>query len=169
QSRQRYKSFADEFLKLYPASSDEEANASALMAFRDEAAWAMRRWAKDETKAGKKAYLYYFTHEPPAAPNAKGPRRRGATHVAEVPYVFQVQGNRPWTDVDHQLSDTMSSYWVNFASTGDPNGRNLPSWPAFDAKKNPDPMVLGDKIAVGPGPDPSHLAFFEQFYQSRDR
>ncbi|HLI83456.1 MAG TPA: carboxylesterase family protein [Bryobacteraceae bacterium] len=167
QSRERYKSFADQFLKLYPAASDEQANASALMAFRDEAAWHMRRWAQDQTKAGKKSYLYYFTHEPPASPNAKGPRRRGATHVAEVPYVFQTPGQRPWTDVDRQLSDTMSSYWVNFASTGDPNGRNLPHWPAFDPKKNPDPMVLGDKIGPGPGPDPAHLDFFEQFYEKR--
>jgi para-nitrobenzyl esterase len=167
QSRERYKNFADDFLKIYPASSDEEANASALVAFRDEAAWAMRRWAEDEVKAGKKAYLYYFTHEPPAVPNAKGPRRRGATHVAEVPYVFQVQGNRPWTDVDRQLSDTMSSYWVNFASTGDPNGRNLPTWPAYGAKKGPELMVLGEKIEAGSGPDPGHLKFFQEFYEKR--
>jgi para-nitrobenzyl esterase len=167
QSRQRFGSSADEFLKLYPASSDEEANASQLEAFRDEAAWAMRRWAELEAKTGKKAYLYYFTHEPPAAPGSKGGRGRGATHTAEIPYVFQIPGNRPWTDADHGLSDTMSSYWVNFATTGDPNGRNLPAWPAFDGNRNTKLMVLGDKVEVGIGPDPGHLKFFEEYYEKR--
>ena len=162
QSRQRFGVMADSFLKAYPAASDEEANASQPEAFRDEAAWAMSNWARFTSKAGKRAYLYYFTHEPPAAPGAVV-RARGATHVAEVPYVFSVPGNRPWTDVDRELADTMSSYWVNFASTGDPNGRNLPKWPPFDEAKNHNPMVLGDKVAVGSGPNPVHLKFYENY------
>jgi para-nitrobenzyl esterase len=166
QSRQRFGGFSDDFLKVYPAASDQEANASQLEAFRDEAAWAMFNWAHLMSKTGKKAYLYYFTHEPPAAPGAIV-RARGATHVAEVPYVFNVPGNRPWTDVDRQLSDAMSSYWVNFASTGDPNGRNLPKWPAFGESKNSNPMVLGDKAEVGPGPDMGHLKFFQTYYEKQ--
>lgn len=166
QSHQRFGSFADSFLKLYPAATDEEATASQLTVFRDEAAWAMREWAQAQTKAGKKAYLYYFTHEPPTAPGAKG-GRRGATHTAEIPYVFEIPGNRPWTDADRQLSDMMSSYWVNFATTGDPNGRNLPTWAAFGAKKSPDVMVLGDRVEMGSGPDPGHLKFFQDYYEKR--
>ena len=170
QSRQRFGTFADEFLKIYPAGTDEEAHASQLAAFRDEAAWAMSNWARLQARAGKKAYLYYFTHEPPAAPNAKGPRRRGATHTAEIAYVFGTQNNRPWTDADRQLSETMSSYWANFAAAGDPNGRNLPVWPAYDANKNNTVMILGDKIEPaqpGAGSDFGHLKFFQEFYEKR--
>jgi len=165
QIRQRFGPAADRFLTFYPAATDGEANASQLMAFRDEAAWAMRNWTMLQVKAPKaKAYLYYFTHEPPAVSDGKGGGRgRGATHTAEIPYVFQNPGNRPWTDVDRQLSDTISSYWVNFATTGDPNGRNLPKWPPFDEVKNPNPMVLGDKVGVGPGPDPVHIRFFQNY------
>jgi para-nitrobenzyl esterase len=87
--------------------------------------------------------------------------------VAEVPYVFQNPGNRPWTDVDRQLSDTMSSYWVNFATTGDPNGHNLPKWPAFGESKSLNPMVLSDSAEVGPGPDMGHLKFFQTYYEKQ--
>ena len=53
-------------------------------------------------------------------------RAAGATHGAEAAYVFEnLLGNRPWTDLDRQLADTISSYWVNFAANGDPNGKGL--------------------------------------------
>src|SRR5439155_26630832 len=112
QAHRRYGDLADTFLKLYPAGSDEEASASQLAAFRDELGWVMRNWARLQTKTGKsKAYLYYFTHEPPAAGPAPAPgafpaRGSGATHGAEAPYAFaNLLGNRPWTEVDHKVAD----------------------------------------------------------------
>jgi para-nitrobenzyl esterase len=30
----------------------------------------------------------------------------------------------------------MSNYWVNFAKTGNPNGKGLPVWPRFQAENN---------------------------------
>ncbi len=44
-----------------------------------------------------------------------------------------------------------STYSVNFARTGDPNGKGLPAWPRFK-DRNKLPYVLGE-MAEFPGPD----------------
>ena len=171
-ARSRFHEQADTFLKLYPATSDEEASASQLAAFRDELAFVMRIWARAQTKTGHgKAYLYYFTHEPPppAGATARGGFGSGATHGSEAQFIF---GNllppRAWTDVDRHVSETLSSYWINFATSGDPNGKGLAKWPAFDDRKSDRPMVLGDQAEVGPEPNQAQLAFFESVYD-KDR
>jgi para-nitrobenzyl esterase len=56
----------------------------------------------------------------------------------------------------------MSSYWVNFAATGDPNGKGLPAWQAYDAKKNDaQAMVFGNTTQFGPQIDAARLKFFD--------
>lgn len=59
----------------------------------------------------------------------------------------------------------MSSYWVNFAATGDPNGKGLPQRPAYNAKSNDGKaMVFGDTVEFGFQMDAPRLAFFDKFY-----
>ncbi len=162
-AKKRFTDMADTYLKLYPASSDTEAGASQLASFRDEMGWHMRTWAQLQSARGKgKAYLYFFTHVPPSAP---GQPSRGATHAADLAYMFDNPApNGTWTDTDKQLAETMSSYWVNFAATGDPNGKGLPEWPAYKAKTGDKTMVLGDTVVAGPGIDPAMLAFYDSYY-----
>ena len=69
-----------------------------------------------------------------------------------------------WTDVDKKLADTMSTYWVNFAASGNPNGKGLPEWPVYSVKKGEQNIVLGDSVMVGQGIDPAMLAFYDSFY-----
>ena len=86
QSKQRFGDLGDAFLKLYPAGSDAEAAASSLASFRDEANWHMRIWAEAQAKIRKKAYLYFFTREPPVAPGApsEAPRIRRRSPTCSV-------------------------------------------------------------------------------------
>jgi para-nitrobenzyl esterase len=158
-ARQTYADLADDFLKLYPADTDAETAASGLMRSRDETGWHMRTWAQLQAKRGRKAYLYYFTHVPP------GNGARGATHTAELPYMFNnPPANGSWTDLDHKLADTMSSYWANFIATGDPNGKGLPTWQPYSSKNDSQAMVLGDVVQFGPQIELPRLAFFDKYY-----
>ena len=163
-AKQRFGDLADSYTKLYPASSDAEAAASQLAGMRDEMGWHMRTWAQLQSKRGKdKAYLYFFTRVPPAV---EGRPSRGATHTAELNYMFNnLLPGTPWTDVDRKLADTMSSYWVNFVATGNPNGKGLPEWPAYSGKAD-QAMVLGDTVSVGTGIQPAMLTFYDSFYKT---
>jgi len=163
-ARQTYADLADDFLKLYPADTDAEAVASGLMRSRDETAWHMRTWAQLQAKRGKKAYLYYFTHVPP------GSGARGATHTAELPYMFNnPPANDSWMVLDHKLADMMSSYWANFIATGDPNGKGLPVWNAYSAKNDSQAMVFGDTVQFGPQIEAPRLAFFDKYYAATQK
>jgi para-nitrobenzyl esterase len=155
--RGRWGDLADAYLKLYPAGSDAEAAKSSEAAFSDEMAWHMRLYAQAQAKLGKQAYLYYFTHEPPVA--AGQPKLR-ATHTAEIPYVFNnLKAVRVYPDTsspelsaaseaDRKLADIVSSYWVNFARTGNPNGTGLAAWPAYREKASGQAMALDLKPQV---------------------
>jgi carboxylesterase type B len=59
------------------------------------------------------------------------------------------QSDHPWTPQDHQITQKLSAYWVNFIKTGDPNGTGLPEWPAFNPE-NTTIMELGDKMSPRP-------------------
>jgi para-nitrobenzyl esterase len=76
--------------------------------------------------AGNPAYEYQFDR---AAP---GREAAGATHGAEVSYVFGRLGAN-YAQADRNLSSAMEQYWTNFAKAGDPNGGGLAQWPKFDS------------------------------------
>jgi para-nitrobenzyl esterase len=162
----RFGEKADAFLKLYPFSSDEEARAAQAASMRDQTfGWEMRTWARMQEKTGKsKAWLYYFSHVPPGVRPGMG-----AQHGAEIAYVFDYPNHKnaaetPWADHDKKLADTVSQYWYNFAATGNPNGKGLPEWPAYQVKAD-QAMGFADQVAVVPVPNKPGLDFLDAYYE----
>ncbi len=55
----------------------------------------------------------------------------------------------------------MSSYWVNFATNGDPNGKGLPLWPVWTGKDT-HVMEFGEKVQAAPLPRLTELEFWDR-------
>lgn len=56
----------------------------------------------------------------------------GATHAAELQYLFDMGGGASRLNADQQkLANQMIGYWTRFASTGNPNGKGAPKWEQF--------------------------------------
>ena len=102
------------------------------------------------------SYVYEFSHVPvdkPGFPNY------GAFHTSEVPYacIPSTPGSDPgknWTT----LQSTMSAYWIQFVKTGNPNGKGLPPWPAFNRRSD---SSLGDVVEEKPNSFRELVALFQ--------
>lgn len=90
-----------------------------------------RNIARLASRKGTPVYLFYFSYEAPAARVGTG--LRGATHTAEIPYVF-VQRNP--TGENLSTAQSMSAYWLSFAKYGDPGAAGGPRWEKYDAARD---------------------------------
>ncbi len=163
QAAARYEELAEEFFKLYPANSDQEAAVFQNDAARDASRVSTYLWAVGRNKtAATTVWTYFWDHALPGPDVDK----YGAFHTSEVPYVLGAlaMSDRPFTAEDRHIADTMSSLWANFIARGDPNGEGLPKWPSVSEKPGLT-MELGDKTTpiLVAGND-AKLKFWEKYY-----
>ena len=159
QARQQYGAQAEEFLQYYPAPDDSVAAESQRALGRDVIFGVQNyAWANVQSEQGyAPVYVYRFTRKVPATGQYK---KYGAFHTGEVPYAYDNLKfvDRPWEEIDRRLAKTMASYWINFIKSGDPNGEDLPTWPAYTTQQQ-EIMMLGKEAQVRPLPDAATLDF----------
>ena len=119
----------------------------------------MWTWAREQTRNGTgKVYSYYY--------NNHGPEAEGSGHGSDVPFAFQtLAGRRAPSQQDLALSDLISTYFVNFAVTGNPNGEGLPNWPAFTSDEN-EVMVFDAKPGARTYPALDRVEIYDPFFDS---
>ncbi len=86
----------------------------------------------------------------------------GAQHASDIPFFFDTQAAKygPATTArDNAMGEAISTYLVNFAKTGDPNGGDLPDWPQYSRTDDelmvfgPDGRAKAEKDPLGPDID----------------
>jgi len=127
----------------------------------------VRLHALTHAEVSSPAWLYHFTRVPPTSRAAV----LGSHHTSEIRYVFgnltgpgtytqplAAEGEEP-SDVDKRISDTMMSYWVQFAKTGNPNVEGQPVWPEYEPATDTY-LEIGEEMRTGTG---LHQPGFELF------
>ena len=172
---------ADEAAKLFPASTQEEAEQTATDIASDRfIGFSTWKWLDVHAKtSGKPVYRYLYARPRPptveagVTPNLAGgvtrggntpppPPARGAVHSAEIEYAMgNLATNKvfAWTDDDRKVSQTMQGYFENFIKTGNPNGQGLPNWPmgAVDASGNAQRIRIDVETKAEPEPRARYL------------
>ncbi|HXC60931.1 MAG TPA: carboxylesterase family protein [Steroidobacteraceae bacterium] len=159
QMRERFGPQADAVLAAYPHGSDADAvRATRHVGNETTFTWNTWAWAREQSKQGRgKVYSYYY--------NNHAPQAEGSGHGSDVGFAFQtLAGRRTPSAEDLHLSDMISSYYVNFAVTGNPNSKGLPQWPAF-TEKNPQVMVFDAAPSARTYPVLDRVKVFDPYFE----
>jgi para-nitrobenzyl esterase len=189
--KEAYPSDFEEVLKLYPHGSEKEIEWSATSLASDRfIAYSTWKWFDLQRKnSSLPVYRYLYSKiRPPLidqqlSPGLAGgtvrgqqggfkmPDPIGAPHACEIEYCLgnlSLVKDYAWTADDYTVSETMLNYFANFIKTGNPNGGNLPEWPAAEPKDDTPPVMVIDVLskAIDASNDARYI-FLDQAFKNR--
>jgi para-nitrobenzyl esterase len=151
----RFKTKGDEILGLYRKYYPEKSPYLIQAMMLTDAGFRRSAIKQAELKAAQgKGAIYMYQWEWPT-PAFGG--RYGAVHGLDVSGSFREA--REGNDAA-RVADQLSSSWVAFARTGDPNNARIPPWPAFDAKTRAT-MIFGMPTQLENDPRSEIRSFWE--------
>ena len=162
--QKRYGEMAAEFEKLYPVSNMEEVKAVVALSGQERSRVSGFLWACARLKSHRQPVFTYFFDR--GIPWPQHPEF-GAFHTGEIPYFFLNLKliDRPWEQIDFTLANTVSTYLINYATHGDPNGNGVPPWPKIDPSQ-PQTMELGARTGAMPLASKEKIDFWTRYFNS---
>ena len=136
--------------------------ALARAVFRDQNFAAPSRWIAARSAPTAPTYLYRFSY----LRRSQRGRVAGASHGAEIPYVFDSwkqspSGGSVLPAEDRTEAARLHACWVAFAKTGTPQGPDVPVWPRYDASRD-ELMDFDATTTVRQVPDRAVLTLLEK-------
>ena len=120
------------------------------------------RWIAARSAPTAPTYLYRFSY----LRRSQRGRVAGASHGAEIPYVFDSwkqspSGGSVLPAEDRTEAARLHACWVAFAKTGTPQGPDVPVWPRYDASRD-ELMDFDATTTVRQVPDRAVLTLLEK-------
>jgi para-nitrobenzyl esterase len=147
---------ADSVAERYPAKDAKQIRSTVIQLASDLSFVAESRFiARTHSASGQKTYRYQFS----LGTNRGFLQSLGAHHGAELAYLFQRPAGA--SEREMRVSRTMGQYWINFAATGAPNGKDLPPWPVYQGHDE-EMINFADQVTVLKGDRTNQLDAIEK-------
>lgn len=185
--KEKYPQQYHEVLKLYPYGSEKEIEYSATALASDRLiVYSTWKWFDLHRKNSNQSvyrYLYNQIRPPLTEKNQlsglpggivqadiKKSKPIGAAHASEIEYCMgnlHLVDTYAWTEDDYKVSETMHNFFANFIKTGNPNGAEVPNWPAAEPNDTePSIMIIDTKSGAEKALNDARYVFLDKAYKN---